>query len=72
MVYACNCCCRSRGFVEAYRDLLELVCEACNVIVGSQVWRHVNCASVSSYEEIACIPKHHAGRVYVGMQQRGV
>ncbi len=29
MVYACNCCCRSRGFVEAYRDLLELVCEAC-------------------------------------------
>ncbi len=38
-----------RDFVEAYRELLELVCEACNVTLGSQVWRHVNCASLSSY-----------------------
>ncbi len=41
--------------MEAYRNLPELVCEA---TLGSQVWRHVNCAIVSSYEEIPCIPKH--------------
>ncbi len=53
-MHARTCCCRSRGLVEAYRNLLELMCKACMVALGSQVWwRHVNCAS---YEEIACIP----------------
>ncbi len=42
--------------MEAYRELLEVVCEACSVILGCQVWRQVNCASVSNYEKIPCIP----------------
>ncbi len=46
-VHAWSYCCR--GFVEAYRDLLESMCEACNIRLGSQVWRHVNCASVCMY-----------------------
>ncbi len=36
-----------------YRDLL---CEAYTRL-GSQVWRHVNCASVPSYEENPYMPK---------------
>ncbi len=35
--------------MEAYRALLELVCEVCSIGLESQVWRHVNSASVSSY-----------------------
>ncbi len=27
------------------RILLEFVCEACSIRLGSQVWRHVDCAS---------------------------
>ncbi len=38
MVYACTCCCRSRGIVEAYRDLLELVREACFVARCGGMW----------------------------------
>ncbi len=34
-VHAMSCCCK--GFVEDYRNLLELVCEACNVRLGSPV-----------------------------------
>ncbi len=34
-MHSWSCCCR--GFVEAYRDLLELVCEAYNVTLGSEV-----------------------------------
>ncbi len=34
-VHAMSCCCK--GFVEDYRDLLELICEACNVRLGSPV-----------------------------------
>ncbi len=41
---------------------MDLVCEACNIRLGCQVWRHVICASVSSYEEpkhqIACTIRH--------------
>ncbi len=46
MVYAFMvfCC---RGFVEAYRDLLELECK---VPLGSQVWR-----DIYGYGKIPCI-----------------
>ncbi len=39
-----------RAFVEAHGDYVALVCEACNIRLGSQVWRHVKCAKFPVYQ----------------------
>ncbi len=45
-MHSWSCCCR--GFVEAYRDLLELVCK---YHLGAR------CGGISSYGKIPCITK---------------
>ncbi len=67
-IHAWSCCCR--GFVEAYRDLLELICEACNVTFGSQACGLCLCTCIYNVHVVmgkfpAHIPKHLASYIHV-------
>ncbi len=66
MVYAFMVLLLYRGFVEAYRDLLEIVSGACNVTLGSQVWRHIWLWVNSRITKAPAIGMQYCGGQFLG------